>query len=52
MSVAWVPGAFELPLVAEKFAQSGTVDAVVRVGGVIRGDTPHFNTSQGSALRA
>jgi 6,7-dimethyl-8-ribityllumazine synthase len=42
VSVAWVPGAFELPLVAKKFAESGTVDAVVCVGAVIRGDTPHF----------
>jgi 6,7-dimethyl-8-ribityllumazine synthase len=40
--VAWVPGAFELPLVAKKFAQSGTVDAVVCIGAVIRGETPHF----------
>jgi 6,7-dimethyl-8-ribityllumazine synthase len=42
VSVAWVPGAFELPLAAKKFAQSGTVDAVVCLGAVIRGDTPHF----------
>jgi 6,7-dimethyl-8-ribityllumazine synthase len=42
VSLAWVPGAFELPLAAKKFAQSGTVDAVVCVGAVIRGDTPHF----------
>jgi len=40
--VAWVPGAFELALVAKKFAQSGTVDAVVCIGAVIRGETPHF----------
>ena len=40
--VAWVPGAFELPLVAKKFAQSGAVDAVVCIGAVIRGETPHF----------
>jgi 6,7-dimethyl-8-ribityllumazine synthase len=42
VSVAWVPGAFELPLAAKRFAQSGTVDAVVCIGAVIRGDTPHF----------
>jgi 6,7-dimethyl-8-ribityllumazine synthase len=42
VSVVWVPGAFELPLVAKKFAQSGKVDAVVCIGAVIRGDTPHF----------
>jgi 6,7-dimethyl-8-ribityllumazine synthase len=40
--VAWVPGAFELPLVAKKFAQSGAVDAVVCIGAVIRGETAHF----------
>ena len=40
--VAWVPGAFELPLVAKKFAESGAVDAVVCIGAVIRGETAHF----------
>jgi 6,7-dimethyl-8-ribityllumazine synthase len=40
--VAWVPGAFELPLVAKKFAESGVVDAVVCIGAVIRGETAHF----------
>jgi len=40
--VAWVPGAFELPLVAKAFAQSGAVDAVVCIGAVIRGETAHF----------
>ena len=42
IAVAWVPGAFELPLVAKRFAQSGTVDAVVCIGAVIRGETAHF----------
>jgi 6,7-dimethyl-8-ribityllumazine synthase len=42
VNIVWVPGAFELPLAAKKFAQSGTVDAVVCIGAVIRGDTPHF----------
>jgi 6,7-dimethyl-8-ribityllumazine synthase len=42
VSVVWVPGAFELPLVAKRFAQSGAVDAVVCIGAVIRGETPHF----------
>ena len=41
--VAWVPGAFELPLAAQCLARSGTVDAVVALGAVIRGDTPHFD---------
>ena len=42
VSVVWVPGAFELPLVAKRFAQSGAVDAVVCIGAVIRGETAHF----------
>jgi 6,7-dimethyl-8-ribityllumazine synthase len=41
--VAWVPGAFELPIVAEQMAASGQIDAVVALGAVIRGDTPHFD---------
>ena len=39
----WVPGAFELPLAASHLARSGTVDAVVALGAVIRGDTAHFD---------
>jgi len=42
VSVAWVPGAFELPLAAQRLAASGTVDAVVALGSVIRGETAHF----------
>jgi len=42
-TVAWVPGAFELPLAAQRLAESGMVDAVVALGAVIRGDTPHFD---------
>ncbi|MBM3146316.1 MAG: 6,7-dimethyl-8-ribityllumazine synthase [Actinobacteria bacterium] len=42
VDVAWVPGAFELPLVAAKLAGSGRYDAVVCLGAVIRGGTPHF----------
>jgi 6,7-dimethyl-8-ribityllumazine synthase len=41
--VAWVPGAFEIPLVAKQLAESGERDAVICVGAVIRGDTPHFD---------
>jgi 6,7-dimethyl-8-ribityllumazine synthase len=41
--VAWVPGAFELPLVARGMAASGRVDAVVALGAVIRGDTGHYD---------
>jgi 6,7-dimethyl-8-ribityllumazine synthase len=40
--VAWAPGAFELPLVALRLAQSGSVGAVIALGAVIRGDTGHY----------
>ncbi|GHS97073.1 6,7-dimethyl-8-ribityllumazine synthase [Bacteroidia bacterium] len=43
IDVAWVPGAFEIPLVAKRMAVSGTYDAVVCLGAVIRGATPHFD---------
>lgn len=43
IDVAWVPGAFEIPLVAQKLADSGSYDAVVALGVVIRGATPHFD---------
>ena len=43
LEVAWVPGAFEIPLVAKKMAESGKYDAVVCLGAVIRGATPHFD---------
>lgn len=43
VDVAWVPGAFELPLIAQKMAGSGRYDAVVALGAVIRGSTPHFD---------
>ncbi len=43
IQVAWVPGAFEIPLVAKKMAQSGKFDAVLCLGAVIRGSTPHFD---------
>jgi 6,7-dimethyl-8-ribityllumazine synthase len=42
VSLAWVPGAFEIPLVAQRLAASGTADAVICLGAVIRGATPHF----------
>lgn len=42
-TVAWVPGAFELPLAALRFATAGGVDAVACLGAVIRGDTAHFD---------
>ncbi|HVB91731.1 MAG TPA: 6,7-dimethyl-8-ribityllumazine synthase [Acidimicrobiales bacterium] len=43
VTVAWAPGAFELPLVARAFAEAGRVDAVVALGAVIRGDTGHYD---------
>lgn len=43
ITVAWVPGAFEIPLVAKKMAESGRYDAVIALGCVIRGATPHFD---------
>jgi 6,7-dimethyl-8-ribityllumazine synthase len=46
-----VPGAFELPLAAKMFAASGGVDAVVALGCVIRGDTPHFEYVAGECAR-
>lgn len=39
----WVPGAFEIPLIAQKVAQSGKYDAIICLGTVIRGSTPHFD---------
>ncbi len=49
VTVAWTPGAFELPLVARKLAETGTYDAVVVLGAVIRGATPHFDHVAGQA---
>lgn len=43
IEVAWVPGAFEIPLIAQKMAESGKYDAVITLGTVIRGSTPHFD---------
>jgi len=43
LDVAWVPGAFEIPLVAKKLAQTGSYAAVICLGAVIRGATPHFD---------
>ena len=42
IEVAWVPGSFEIPLVAKKLAQAKRYDAVICLGAVIRGGTPHF----------
>jgi 6,7-dimethyl-8-ribityllumazine synthase len=42
-SIVWVPGAWEVPLAAQKLAQRGGVDAIIAVGAVIKGGTPHFD---------
>jgi 6,7-dimethyl-8-ribityllumazine synthase len=47
--VVWVPGAFEIPLVAKQLVESGELDAVICLGAVIRGDTPHFDFVAGEA---
>ena len=49
VNVAWVPGAYELPLVAQRWAASGAVDAVICLGAVIRGETAHFEYVAGEA---
>lgn len=43
VDVAWVPGAFEIPLIAQKLAASGKYDAVITLGAVIRGSTTHYD---------
>ncbi len=43
LDTAWVPGSFELPLVAQQLARSGRYQVVITLGAVIRGDTPHFD---------
>jgi 6,7-dimethyl-8-ribityllumazine synthase len=51
IDVYWVPGAFELPLVAQTVAESGQYDAVATLGAVIRGATPHFDFVAGEAAK-
>ncbi len=43
ITAAWVPGAFELPLVAKKMAKTGSFDCIICLGCIIRGSTPHFD---------
>jgi 6,7-dimethyl-8-ribityllumazine synthase len=43
LDVAWVPGSFEIPLVAQRLAASGSYHVLITLGAVIRGDTPHFD---------
>ena len=49
--LAWVPGAFELPLAADVLAAGGDYDAVIALGAVIRGGTPHFDYVAGECSR-
>jgi 6,7-dimethyl-8-ribityllumazine synthase len=51
VTVVWVPGAFEIPIAAQTMAQSGRFDAVITLGAVIRGDTPHFDYVAGECAR-
>ena len=52
ITVAWVPGSYEIPPVAKRLAAGGKADAVICLGAVIRGETPHFDHIAGPASRA
>jgi 6,7-dimethyl-8-ribityllumazine synthase len=52
MTVAWVPGAYEIGPVAKRLAAGGKFDAVICLGAVIRGETPHFDYVAGQSSRA
>lgn len=52
VDIAWVPGAFEAPLAAQKMAQSGRYDAVICLGAVIRGATSHYDLVCNEAAEA
>ena len=51
VDVAWVPGAFETPLVAKRMASTGAYDAVICLGAVVRGETAHFDLISQEAAR-
>ncbi|WDL95583.1 6,7-dimethyl-8-ribityllumazine synthase [Alicyclobacillus sp. ALC3] len=51
VTVAWVPGAFEIPFVTKQLVQSGRYDAVIALGAVIRGSTPHFDYVAGEVSK-
>jgi len=51
ITVAWVPGAFEIPMAAKRIASSGEVDALVCLGAVIRGETAHFELIANESAR-
>jgi len=51
IDIAWVPGCFELPLCAQRLAGAGRYDAIICLGAVVRGETPHFDFVAGEAAR-
>ena len=51
IEIAWVPGAFEIPMIAKKMIESGKYDAIVCLGAVIRGATPHFDMVANEATK-
>jgi len=51
VTAVWVPGSFEIPMVAKKMSDSGKYEAVICLGAIIRGDTPHFDFIAGEAAK-
>ena len=51
LDVVWVPGSFELPIVAQSLARSGRYQVLITLGAVIRGDTPHFDVVVGETSK-
>lgn len=51
IAVAWVPGSFEVPILAKKMADSGKYDALICLGAIIRGETPHFDLIANEAAK-
>jgi len=51
ISVVWVPGSFEVPMLANRMASSGKYDAVICLGAIIRGETPHFDLISAEAAK-
>lgn len=51
IAIAWVPGAFEIPLVAKKMAETESYNAIICLGAVIRGATPHFDYVAGESAK-